>query len=207
VFFIQRMMGAQIAFGSFIFFKTYWRTDKKTLPKRCIIVANHTSYIDIVLSYLFLPMYYVFMAKMELNKAPLFGVFFKKMQISVDRASRMSSHKAFKRAAEELNYGNAVFIFPEGTIANEGKLMRFKNGPFKLAIENQVPILPITYIDNWKILQSGGFFKAFGNPGISRIVIHKPISTKGMTQENLVNLRQEVYDLTQNTLQEFNKKQ
>ncbi len=196
-------MGAQIAFCSFIFFKTYWRTDKKKLPRKCIIVANHTSYIDIVLSYLFLPSYYVFMAKMELNKAPLFGVFFKKMQISVDRASRMSSHKAFKRAAEELNYGNAVFIFPEGTIAIEGKLMHFKNGPFKLAIENQVPIVPITYIDNWKILQNGGFLKALGRPGLSRIVIHEPISTKGLTEENLVNLRQQVFDLTQNTLREF----
>lgn len=196
-------MAAQIAFGSLIFFTTKWKVKRKNLPSPCIYVANHTSYIDIVLSYLFLPSYYVFMAKMELKKVPLFKVFFEKMQISVDRASRMSSHKAFLRAKEELDLGNSVFIFPEGTISSEGVLKAFKNGPFKLAIDNQVPIVPITYKNNWKILQNGGFFKSYGRPGISRIVIHEPIQTKGLGEEDLVNLRQQVFTIISN---EYHKK-
>jgi len=145
------------------------------------------------------------MAKFELNKAPLFRIFFKDMQISVDRKSRMDAHRAFLRAGEELDAGHSVFIFPEGTIANEGVLKNFKNGPFKLAIDSQVPILPITFVGNWKLLQNGGFFKSFGRPGFCKAIIHKPINTKGMTEENVVPLREAVYMLFEETLKQEKK--
>ncbi|MFL5752759.1 MAG: lysophospholipid acyltransferase family protein [Bacteroidia bacterium] len=199
----QKIIARWICWGSLIFVKRYARTDLSTLPQPCVIVANHASYLDIVISYLFLKKYYVFMAKIELNKAPLFNIFFKDMQIAVDRKSRVGSHKAFVRAAEEIDAGHSVFIFPEGTLSSEGTLKPFKNGPFKLAIDKQVPLVVITYLNNWKILQNGGFFKSYGKPGIARVVIHPVISTVGMTDENLVSLRQQVYDLTQNTLNEL----
>ena len=143
------------------------------------------------------------MAKFELNKAPLFNIFFKDMQISVNRKNIKDAHRAFARASEEIDGGHSVFIFPEGTIGNDtGVLLRFKNGPFKLAIDKQVPILPITFIGNWKLLQIGGFLKSYGKPGISKAIIHKPIETKGMTDENVVNLRESVYELIKGTLKE-----
>jgi len=140
------------------------------------------------------------MAKFELNKAPLFNIFFKDMQISVDRKSIMHGHRAFLRAEEEIDAGHSVFIFPEGTIANEGVLKNFKNGPFKLAVDKQMPILPITFIGNWKLLQNGGFFKSLGRPGISKAIVHAPIDTKGMTEENIVPLREAVHKLFEETL-------
>lgn len=140
------------------------------------------------------------MAKLELNKAPLFNIFFKDMQISVDRKSIMDAHRAFLRAEEEIDAGHSVFIFPEGTIANEGVLKNFKNGPFKLAVDMQVPILPITFIGNWKLLQNGGFFKSLGRPGISKVIVHAPIDTKGMAEENIVPLREAVHKLFEETL-------
>ena len=140
------------------------------------------------------------MAKFELNKAPLFSIFFKDMQISVNRESRTNGHKAFIRAGEELDKGHSIFIFPEGTISSNGKLIPFKNGPFKLAVEKQVSILPITFINNWKLLQNGGFFKSYGRPGISTIVIHKPIQTTGLKEENIVDLRSQVFALIDSTL-------
>ena len=145
------------------------------------------------------------MAKFELNKAPLFKIFFKNMQISVNRGSRTASHKALARAGEELDAGHSVFIFPEGTISSDGKLIPFKNGPFKLAIERQVPILPISFVNNWKLLQNGGFFKSYGRPGISTIVIHKLIETTGLKEENIVDLRAQVYALIDGTLKKYNE--
>jgi 1-acyl-sn-glycerol-3-phosphate acyltransferase len=202
----QKIIARWICWMSFIYVRKEERVNVRDLPYPCVIVANHASYLDIVISYLFLEKYYVFMAKMELNKAPLFNIFFKNMQIAVDRKSRIGSHKAFVRASEEIDMGNSVYIFPEGTLSSEGVLKPFKNGPFKLAIDKQVPIVVITYLNNWKILQNGGFFKSYGNPGIAKVVIHEPVSTKGMTDENLVSLRQQVYDLTVNTLNEYNNK-
>ncbi len=139
------------------------------------------------------------MAKFELNKAPLFNVFFKDMQISVKRASRMDSHRAYMRAMEELDLGHSVFLFPEGTIPDAEEIKSFKNGPFKLAIEKQIPILPITFTKNRRLLENGGFFKSAGRPGVTRAIIHPIISTKGMDEKNIVALRERVFNLIHST--------
>ncbi len=206
VFFLQRVVSFIGCTLSFIFVKKIDKTNGVVIPKNCVIVANHSSYLDIVLSYFVLPNYYSFMGKYELKKVPLFREFFRDMNIAVNRKSTTDAHKAFVKAGEEIDRGNSIYIFPEGTISSKGELIKFKNGAFKLAIDKQVCILPVTYLNNWKILQNGGFFKSFGNPGIAKIVIHQPISTVGMTDENLVSLRTQVFDLINNTLNEYRKK-
>ena len=168
----------------------------------CIFCANHNSYIDIMLAYVFIPKYFVFMGKREIQNAPLFNIFFKGMNILVNRSSITDAHHAFVRAGEEIEKGRSIFIFPEGGIFfREPELRRFKNGAFKLAIEKQVPIVPITYKNNWRILQTGSFFMARATPGIAKIIVHEPIITTGMTQENLVNLREKTYEVIKSGFQ------
>lgn len=171
-----------------------------------VFCANHVSYLDIVISYIVVPHYFVFMGKQELKKAPLFNIFFKKMNILVDRKSIMGSHRAFVQAGEQIDKGNSMFLFPEGTISKDPfKLKAFKNGTFKLAIDKQVPIVPITFLNNWKMLQNGGFFKSNGGPGMSCVIIHKPIETKGMTDADLVSLRHKVYTIIQQDIVDENR--
>ena len=146
------------------------------------------------------------MGKQELGRIPLFKIFFKRMNILVDRGSNMSSHRAFTRAGQEIDKGHSTFIYPEAGISSNGKLRGFKNGAFKLAIEKQVPIVPITYLNNWKILQNGGFFKSYGGPGISKIIVHKPIATLGMTENDLLSLKTKVYEIITKELEKFNEK-
>lgn len=173
------------------------------LPPACIYCANHVSYLDIVLSYIVIPKYFVFMGKQEIDKAPLFRIFFRDMNILVDRKSNVGSHKAFLRAAAELDMGNSLFLFPEGTISSRGRLLPFKNGAFKLAIEKQVPVVPVTYLNNWRLLQNGGFLKSFGRPGRARVIVHSPIETAGMTEKDLVTLRSRVHQIIQSDLQQY----
>jgi len=189
----------------------FWSIDRKVendkLPHPCVYCANHHSYLDIVMSYIVVPHYFIFMGKQEIEKAPLFKIFFKDMNILVDRKSKMSSHKAFVRAGKELEKGNSVFLFPEGGIlSNKGILKNFKNGAFKLAIDHQVPIVPVTFLNNWKMLQNGGFFKAHGKPGLSKVIVHKPVQTVGMTEEDLVSLRTKVYEIIKNDLDNYSFK-
>jgi 1-acyl-sn-glycerol-3-phosphate acyltransferase len=135
------------------------------------------------------------MGKAELLKVPLFRHFFKRMNIPVNRKSRIDSHRAFIRAAADIEKGISISLFPEGTINNKGPVLgRFKNGPFKLAIEKQVPIVPLTFLNNWKLLPDD-YQNRKGHPGIARIIIHEPISTKGMTEDDLENLKSKVYDI------------
>lgn len=166
-----------------------------------VICPNHQSLLDIVLIYCLLPHYFVFMGKQELRKIPLFGIFFRDMDIGVDRSSRMASHRAWLRAAEDLDKQRPVVMFPEGTTTPKPpELLAFKNGPFKLAIEKQVPVLPITFINNFEILPDIDQSLGFGWPGTAHVVIHKPIHTKGMTDDNLIDLRRQVYSLINESL-------
>jgi 1-acyl-sn-glycerol-3-phosphate acyltransferase len=176
------------------------------LPQPCIFCANHTSYLDIVASYRKTPGFYVFMGKGELKNAPLFGMFFKEMNIPVFRDSRSGSHKAYLRAGEELEKGNSVFLYPEATIPTTAPHMKvFKNGAFKLAIDKQLPIVPVVFVNNWKILQNGGFFKSNGKPGLSRVIYRKPIYTTGMTEADLLSLKEKVYTVIDDTLRKENQ--
>lgn len=203
-FLLKKFWAAWIMLVPGIFMKVYRKVPKQDLPQPCIYCANHVSYVDIVASYLVVPNYFVFMGKRELDKAPLFRIFFKEMNILVDRGSNVASHRAFLRAGKDIDEGSSVFLFPEGTISSYGKLRGFKNGAFKLAIEKQVPIVPITFLNNWKILQNGGFFKSYGRSGICKIVVHEPISTVGMTENDLIYLRTKVHEIIQNELYNYN---
>lgn len=147
------------------------------------------------------------MAKSELMKIPLFKYFFVYLDIPVNRKSVTDAHKAFKDAGKKLDDGLSVVIYPEGTISSEGKLKPFKNGAFKLAIEKQVPIVPVVNLNNWWFLQNGGFFKSNGRPGIPKIVVGKPIYTTGMAVEKANELKEKVFIFTQEELEKFHGKQ
>ena len=189
-----------------LFVKIKRKTPSDKLPYPAVYCANHASYLDIIINYIVVPHYFVSMGKKEIDKAPLFRIFFKEMNILVDRKSISGSHKAFIRAGQEIDKGHNIFIFPEGGISSSGTLLNFKNGAFKLAIERQVPVVPITYLNNWKLLQNGGFLKVRGGPGISRVIVHEPISTIGMTENDLIPLRIKVRDIILNDLNNYNIK-
>jgi 1-acyl-sn-glycerol-3-phosphate acyltransferase len=169
-----------------------------------IYCSNHTSYLDIILSYCIIPFYFVFMGKQELEKAPLFNVFFKKMNILVDRKSRTGSHRAFVSAGKELDKNRSVILFPEGTISKEAPKMRpFKNGAFRLAIDKQLPIVPITFYNNWRFLQDRAFLQGLSGPGVSHIYVHKPIETKGMTHGDMLMLKAMVHNKIESAMHKY----
>lgn len=201
---IKRIWSCCIAYLSGIIPKIVYKSKSKKMPQPCIFVGNHTSYLDIVLSTFYIDHLAIYMGKAELLKAPLFKTFFKGMDIPVNRTNRGEAHKALMKAGAEIDKGRSMVIFPEGTISSFGKLKPFKNGAFKLAIEKQVPIVPIVNLNNWKLLQNGGYFKSFGCFGVAKTVVLEPIETKGMTEENLVDLRERVFKLINDTLNEYN---
>jgi 1-acyl-sn-glycerol-3-phosphate acyltransferase len=176
-------------------------------PKRdetYVICPNHISYLDIVLTYIAFPHYFHFMGKAELKRVPFFNIFFKKMNIGVERESRSGSHKAYMRASDDLQKNISISIFPEATIPLcNPELGPMKNGAFKLAIENQVKILPIVFIDNWKVLPDVPHKIYGGKPCRARIVIADPIETKGLEEKDSLLVKQKYREIMQHILQEF----
>jgi 1-acyl-sn-glycerol-3-phosphate acyltransferase len=169
--------------------------------KTYVICANHTSNLDIPVITCAVKGNFAFMGKDELLQNPLLGFFFKTIDIPINRESRISAFRAFKKAAEYIQQGMSVVIFPEGKIGDEFPpvLHDFKNGPFRLAVEHQVPILPITIIDNWTKMWDDGL-KYGTRPGISDIWVHSPINTVGLTVEDVDNLRDKVYSIIKSKL-------
>jgi 1-acyl-sn-glycerol-3-phosphate acyltransferase len=162
-----------------------------------IICPNHTSFLDIPCIYIMFKKYFIFTGKKEIEKWPLFHIFYTSgMNILVDRNSRSGAFRAFKRMAEEIDKGNPLAVFPEGTISKQApKLSEFKSGAFAIAIQKQIPILPITFLSNWKRLQRGAFLTGIASPGIAAVVIHQPVSTVGLTKDDVDALEKQVYEI------------
>lgn len=189
-----------------VFTKIKYKHPKEALPKNAVYCANHGSYLDIIACYIVIPTYFISVGKKELDNVPLFRRFFKDMNILVDRKSITGAHKAYRRSCDVIDEGHSIFLFPEGGIlSNDGRLHNFKNGAFKLAIEKQVPVVPITFLNNWRLFQNGVLTRTHGQPGISKVIVHEPISTLGMTLNDLVSLRTKVRSIIQNELDEYNK--
>ena len=145
--------------------------------KSYMLVANHNSIIDIMLMLAINKHPFIFIGKVELTKIPLFGYFYRKTCILVDRKSQRSRQDAFKEAQHRLRQGNSICIFPEGGVPEgNGMLAEFKDGAFRLAIEHQIPIVPITFHDTKRRFPYSFFC---GSPGKLRVKIHKFMCTKG----------------------------
>lgn len=167
-----------------------------------VLVSNHSSYFDIILMYPLVPHYFTIIGKAEIQNWPLFNIFFTKgMNIPVDRRSIKDAHKAYQRAGDELEKGNSMVLFPEGTIpVHVPRMRKFKNGAFKLAIEKQVPIVPVTFTHNYKRLENGGFLKAPASPGLAPAIVHPPVETKGLNEKDIVSLRDKVFDIINSSI-------
>ncbi|ULC59793.1 1-acyl-sn-glycerol-3-phosphate acyltransferase [Flaviramulus sp. BrNp1-15] len=182
-----------------------YRIERQQAPekgKSYMFIANHTSMADIMLMLVSVKNPFVFVGKKELAKIPLFGFFYKRTCILVDRSSPKSRQAVFLRAQRRLKSGLSICIFPEGGVPEEQIVLdEFKDGAFRLAINHQIPIVPITFADNKKRF-SYTFFS--GGPGRMRVKIHEFLSTKGLKIEDTKALKEKSREIILNQLQAFN---
>ncbi|QMU30075.1 lysophospholipid acyltransferase family protein [Adhaeribacter radiodurans] len=175
-------------------------THKAPLTKNTpyIYTPNHSSYIDIPLLLNSVPGYLNFVGKKSLAKVPLWGPIYNKLYISVDRNSAVSRAKSYIQSGRTLDQGRSVVIFPEGTIAeNAGyEMLPFKDGPFKLAIEKKIPIVPVSMPYNHIFLPDvDGKFIVRWQP--LKITFFEPIPTTDLTLADLEDLKNKVFTIIQ----------
>ncbi|GAB1858596.1 lysophospholipid acyltransferase family protein [Flavobacteriaceae bacterium MHTCC 0001] len=182
-----------------------YKIEKDAIPKTgksYMFVANHTSMTDIMLMLVAVKNPFVFVGKKELARIPLFGFFYKRTCILVDRSSAKSRQAVFLRAQKRLQQGLSICIFPEGGVPEEHIVLdEFKDGAFRLAINHQIPIVPLTFADNKKRF-SYTFFS--GSPGKMRAKIHKFIDTKGLSTDDTKGLNTMARDIILDQLQSYN---
>ncbi len=164
--------------------------EKLKRGKSLMLVANHTSMLDIMLMLRVSKTPFVFVGKKELVNIPVFGFFYKRVCIMVDRDDTRSRTGVYRRAQKRLNQGLSICIFPEGGVPEEHVILdSFKDGAFKMAIAHKIPVVPITFYDN-KDRFSFTFFS--GGPGKTRGKVHRFIETKHLGELDKKYLRDEV---------------
>jgi len=164
-----------------------------------MLVANHTSMLDIMLMLRVSRNPFVFVGKKELVKIPVFGFFYKRVCIMVDREDTRSRTGVYRRAQRRLNQGLSICIFPEGGVPDEHIILdEFKDGAFKMAIAHTIPVVAITFFDGKKRFP---FTFLSGGPGPLRAKGHSFFETDALSSEDVGVLRDQVRTLILTDLQ------
>jgi 1-acyl-sn-glycerol-3-phosphate acyltransferase len=172
--------------------------------KQYVFVANHLSMIDIMMVFMAIRKPAVFVGKMELDRIPMFATIYKRAAILVNRDSHTSRKNVYTQAKQKLSLGFNIIIYPEGLVPHpEVFLADFKNGAFSIAVEHQIPVVPITLPDCKKRFPFQFAYKYWvGFPGIVRANIHAPFETKGLTKKDVTKLKKDVHEFMSKALKE-----
>jgi len=166
--------------------------------KQYMIIANHISALDIFTMIKIFKMPFIFIGKEELAKLPIFGYFYKKTNVTVDRNSPKSKKEVYEQVEKFIKKGLSVVIYPEGKIPEEEILLHpFKNGAFRIAIEHKLSILPVIFYDNKRKFP---YRWTGGSPGKVRIKVLPPIPTDNLSLDEMPKLRDLSYNLLYNEL-------
>lgn len=157
-----------------------------------IFVPNHQSAFDIFLIYGFLGQNIKWVQKKELRKLPFVGIASEIAgHVYVDQSSLKSMKETIKKAQEKIEPGVSICIFPEGQRTESGGMNRFKRGAFLIAKELELPIVPITVNGAFDVMKIHTYLI---NPGKMELIIHQPIPTKGLSDEDIPALISQAYN-------------
>jgi len=173
--------------------------------KQCyVFCANHTSFLDIPTMGL-ISHNFKFIGKKSLQKVPLWGYMYSKLHILVDRASLKSRHHSWLKAQEAIRKGFSIVFFPEGGILSKEppKMVAFKEGAFRIAVNEQIPIVPVTIPFNHILLPDQMPLTMY--PGKVILKIHQPIWPKGRDDKAVKALKNEVRTVIEQELNNFHE--
>ena len=174
-------------------------------PGTCVFAANHQSNFDAPFIFLRIPRHIRFVAKQELYRIPIFGTALKAMgNIRVERTGAESDREAIQSAVERVRTKTSILFFAEGTRSVDGKLRPFKKGAAVLAIDAQVPVVPLAVAGAYEITPKGGLWVRSGRPIVLRV--GKPISTTGLTRDDRDMLTDRAHQAVAELLEDGNRR-
>ena len=171
----------------------------------CVLVCNHQSNFDAPFIFLRLPKHIRFVAKQELFRIPIFGAVLKAMgNIRVERTGTEADRQRLEAAIEQVRTRTSILFFAEGTRSTDGRLRAFKKGAAVLAIDAQVPVVPVAVAGAHEITPKGGLWVRSGRPLVLRV--GKPIPTAGLSRDDRDSLTDQAHDAVAELLEEGNRR-
>lgn len=170
-------------------FKGRDRIQRKT---SYIYVSNHTSFLDIPGIRLIIPGEFRPIAKKELLKIPVFGFIVRAATVVVDRSNAQSRKQSMEKLREILKGGISILVFAEGTQNRTKEILQpFKDGAFRIAIDSQLPIIPLVVVGAGPLMPPGTLTI---KPGKIKVIAGDPISVEGFTTDDVQALKQKTFD-------------
>ena len=161
-------------------------------PKQSyIFTPNHQSLFDVLIIYGWLPSIFKWVMKKELRMIPFVGSACDAAgHIFINRENAHAARQSLVQAGGKLKNGVSTVIFPEGTRTKTGQLSRFKRGAFLMALDLQLPVVPITLIGSFERVRSNFFF-----PGRVEMVVHPPVDVTEYSVEESSALVRHVQEI------------
>ena len=168
-----------------------------------VFVSNHQGAFDIFLIYGFLGVPIKWMMKTGLGRIPLVGAACRAAGfIFVDSSTPVAAKRSIAEAKSRLKNGASLIAFPEGSRTQTGKMGRFRKGAFQIAIDQHLPIVPMTLNGPFKVMPTGTFNIY---PHRMEMVIHPPVLVDELTcsgMKDLQHLANDVKEVIASTLWE-----
>ncbi|MFQ5845278.1 MAG: lysophospholipid acyltransferase family protein [Planctomycetota bacterium] len=162
-----------------------------------VVVANHSSMLDICVAFVALPVQFRFVSRPFFFRVPFLGWGMALAgHISLDPRKPREARAVLRTLADRLARGTSVLLFPEGTRSPDGRVRRYKRGPFLTAIRSGVAVLPICLDGLFEALPKGA---RDVRPGAARVVIGEPIQTSGLGAEDAASLADRAEEWTRAT--------
>jgi 1-acyl-sn-glycerol-3-phosphate acyltransferase len=150
--------------------------DKFDSSRSYIFMSNHVSNLDPPIAIPLIPRRTSVMVKKELFSYPILGRAMRMGSlVPVDRGNRDAGIAAVRAAKEVVKQGLNMLIYVEGHRSFDGKLLPFKKGPFYLAVECAVPVIPVTMVGTHEAMPKGRFAI---EPGLVKVIFHPPIEPR-----------------------------
>lgn len=163
-----------------------------------VVIANHNSFADILVSTPWIPGPNKTLAKAELAKIPIFGLVYKSGSILVNRKEENSRRESFTKMQQALKLGLHLCLYPEGTRnKTDEPIQKFYDGAFITAIRAQKPVIPAVIMGTKNILPE--YPKYWAQPHSIKIHFLDPIPTKGMN----LKMKDELSDLVHAQMKEY----
>jgi 1-acyl-sn-glycerol-3-phosphate acyltransferase len=142
-------------------------------PGACVFVANHVSYVDALAFIPAIPRRVAVLIKKELFRIPILSFGMRRAQfIPVDRGNMANAYSSIESAVANLKQGLSIAIFPEGTRSFDGRLRRFKQGAFNMAIEAGAAIMPVSISGTQPLMTKGSWVV---RPGEATVRFGSPV--------------------------------
>ena len=188
--FITRMTGTKLKYSNY---------NKINETKPAIFVMNHASALDIFVAMALCPYGGCGVGKKEIVKIPFFGqVYWLSGHLLIDRSNREKAIESMNRLSKQVKENNlSIWIWPEGTRSEDGKLLPFKKGFAHLALSTKLPIVPVILHDAYKRwpTKSMNFY-----PGEAKVDILDPINTNNWKKDSINEHIEEVRGAMANAL-------